>query len=441
MVAGTAWKGEGGLGTATDRSRPPGRFSGGGSVGMHPLTNPGQSSPDIASPPSLYTPSPPAASIASSVSTDTSPASPTVPAVLVARPDTAGLPLVALPLLDRLLVATHRAGFNPIVIVSERPLPPLPRSTAWNIPFSVLPTVPPIQSPTLLASTDQHLTAADLRQLLQDSGRLVSIHDIPLPAGIVTTTPTQPSGSDPWSHLPHRKAGPVARPITDAHSAREAGEALWASLNSNVDGAVDRWFNRPVGRRLLSRWLVHTAISPNQISCSATLIGVFAGLLFTGGSPRIAIAAALLFQISAIIDCVDGDVARAVFKESPLGKWLDIVGDQVVHAAIFGGIAIGLWRSQPDGPHLWLGASAVLGGILSFLVVLRGLRDPSRITGRLQTLIDKATNRDFSVLVLILALFDRLGWFLWLTAIGSHAFWIIALAIQATSPRPPSRTP
>jgi hypothetical protein len=48
----------------------------------------------------------------------------------------------------------------------------------------------------------------------------------------------------------------------------------------------------------------------------------------------------------------------------------------------------------------------------------------------LQKLIDSATNRDFSALVLVLACFNRLHWFLWLSAIGSHLFWMTALALQ-----------
>jgi hypothetical protein len=61
------------------------------------------------------------------------------------------------------------------------------------------------------------------------------------------------------------------------------------------------------------------------------------------------------------------------------------------------------------------------------------MRTPGPANSRLQKLIDAATNRDFSVLVLILACFDRLGFFLWAAAIGSHVFWILALILQRPS--------
>jgi hypothetical protein len=48
----------------------------------------------------------------------------------------------------------------------------------------------------------------------------------------------------------------------------------------------------------------------------------------------------------------------------------------------------------------------------------------------LQKLIDATTNRDFSVLLILLALLARLEWFLWMTAIGVHVFWMAALAVQ-----------
>jgi hypothetical protein len=62
---------------------------------------------------------------------------------------------------------------------------------------------------------------------------------------------------------------------------------------------------------------------------------------------------------------------------------------------------------------------------------MRGLMQPeSQRNSRLQKLIDATTNRDFSVLLLILALVGRLEWFLWLTALGVHVFWVLALSLQ-----------
>ncbi len=351
-----------------------------------------------------------------------------VPAVLIADPGIAGVGVIALTLLDRLLVAAHRGGCHPITVVASGPLPDLRRTRALGIRFDVAAQVPALAPGTLVANTRQLVLAGDIRQIATHGGRLVAPDGSQLDLGRVDSRPADES--DPWKGLAPMRAIGVARPIHDESSAIAAGEALWASLSSSSDGMVDRHFNRPVGRWLLSRWLVHTPITPNQVSVGATLLGVLAGVLFGLGSRPMSILAAVLFQISAIIDCVDGDVARAVFKESPLGKWLDIVGDQLVHASVFIGIAVGLWRGSAAAPFLWLGGSAVLGGLIALVVVLRGMRRPGGADGKLQRLIDGATNRDFSVLVLILAIVDRLGWFLWLAAIGSHLFWVLALALQ-----------
>jgi 1L-myo-inositol 1-phosphate cytidylyltransferase / CDP-L-myo-inositol myo-inositolphosphotransferase len=173
---------------------------------------------------------------------------------------------------------------------------------------------------------------------------------------------------------------------------------------------------------------------PNAVSLASIAIGLVAAWFFAVGSHQAAILAAVLFQFSAIVDCVDGDLARVLFKESPLGKWLDLAGDQVVHVAVFAAIAIGLVRGGETPFAFGLGISAVLGAVISFAVVVRGMRQPANDRSLLlQKLIDSATNRDFSVLVLVLACFNRLEWFLWLSAIGSHVFWITALALQLGS--------
>ena len=52
------------------------------------------------------------------------------------------------------------------------------------------------------------------------------------------------------------------------------------------------------------------------------------------------------------------------------------------------------------------------------------------IARRKLKLIDATTNRDFSVLLILFALFQVLDWFLWCAAVGSLAFWIIAAGLQ-----------
>jgi phosphatidylglycerophosphate synthase len=351
-------------------------------------------------------------------------------AVIICEPETAGLKIAGLPILDRLIVAAHRAGAKALVIVSSKPLPRLPRTTALNIGLRLVSEMPDINEPTLILSTRLLVQPADLKALMQNHGRLVGRDGTALPAGVLCE-PLITALDKQLSYLPAVVAQGVAEPVTNVSSAASASHALWASLTSASDGFVDKHFNRPVGRFLFSKLLVHTPVSPNQVSIAATLLGLWAAWLFALGHYHAAIWGAILLQVSAIVDCVDGDLARVLFKESPLGKWLDIVGDQIVHIGVFAAIALGLYRAGSEAPVLLLGASAIVGVVISFLVVLRALRQPeSRRNTRLQKLIDATTNRDFSVLLILLALLARLEWFLWMTAIGVHVFWMAALAVQ-----------
>src|SRR5207248_1101261 len=293
--------------------------------------------------------------------------------------------------------------------------PATPRARALGINITLASAIPELDEPALLINGGVLVETADLQQVIKSGGQLFSTDYVRLPVAMTA------GGAGPVS------AGKVATPVTNSTSVREAERRLWASLTSNADGIVDRFLNRPLGR-YLSKILIRAPFSPNQISIVSTLIGILSGWLFASGY---FISGAFLLQISAIIDCVDGDLARVLYEESRLGKWLDLVGDQFVHVAVFAGIGFGLARSDPASPALLLGISAALGMIISFAVmVCFTQRKSGRESSGLKKLIEATTNRDFSLMLLLLAIAGKLDLFLWMAGIGVHLFWIIPLRSQ-----------
>jgi phosphatidylglycerophosphate synthase len=328
---------------------------------------------------------------------------------------------------DRLIIGLFRARVDRIVLVGDG-RKELPRSAAMGISVERHESIPAVPGKVVVAQANVLIGVGDLRKVIQGSGRLVTHDGQRLPVGVV-----EQFASDWRTRLdraPEVIAEGPAGCVTDDESAHRLERAYWASLTSSSDGLVDRRFNRPVGR-WLSRALVDTRVTPNQVSVVSILIGLISAGLFAAGNSGTAVWGALMLQLSAIVDCVDGDLARAQCRESALGKWLDIVGDQVVHLGVFLGLGFGLWRSGSSGPVVGLGIIAAAGVILSFLVVLRVLLRPAlRRRGRMQRLIDATTNRDFSVLLILFALGGVLHWFLWMAAVGSHLFWVVGLALQ-----------
>ena len=219
-----------------------------------------------------------------------------------------------------------------------------------------------------------------------------------------------------------------------------AEKKLFTSLKSEFEGVVDRYFNRTLSRRF-TRLFLALGLSPNVITMLATGVGLVSAALFGVGTYGAGVAAALLFQLAAVIDCCDGEVARLTFTESPFGAWLDIAMDNVVHMAIFAGIAAGLYNAHAGQDHAWitlaLGATAVLGNGLSFLLVERAQKIKTAGAWRTPVgaawsdfMLKNVASRDFSVVVLIFAVVGKLEWFLWIAAGGSLVFaglmlWVI----------------
>jgi phosphatidylglycerophosphate synthase len=240
----------------------------------------------------------------------------------------------------------------------------------------------------------------------------------------------RPAAASPGAIPAVAAARPAFLVDGDAAQARAERE-LWKGLESPGDGFLDRWINRPLSR-ILTRFLVHTPISPNAITVLGTLVGLAGAALIAEGSHSLAVLGALLFQLSAAIDCADGDLARLLFKESRLGKWLDLILDNLVHLAIFAAFAAHALKGPEPGPVIWLAASTSVGGLISLALVIRGMRlEAHRQDPRLQALFSRITNRDFSFFVILFTALDRPTWFLWPGAILAHVFWIGLLCAQS----------
>lgn len=229
------------------------------------------------------------------------------------------------------------------------------------------------------------------------------------------------------------EAAPPARGVwlTPELPRGRRARALLRSLANPCDGVVDTWVNRPLSR-VLTRLLIPSGISPNAVTVLSCLIALGGAGLIATGEWRWGVLGALLFQLGAAVDCVDGEIARLTYRFSPLGARLDLALDNVSHVALFAAMAA---ASHPALGTTWtlaLGALAVLGCAGSFALVYRlafapaGARGPS---SRVRLLLDKLTNRDFSLLVIGAAL---VGWWQWLLLVIAAGTWVFGAILLLT---------
>jgi len=107
-----------------------------------------------------------------------------------------------------------------------------------------------------------------------------------------------------------------------------------------VQEGLSLYLHRPPGR-WLARLLVNTPVTPIHVTYAAGLAGIVAGILLAMGAanPTLMVAGGLLLMLSCMLDCADGELARARKKYSLIGTLLDGVTDNVVGTFVFLGMA------------------------------------------------------------------------------------------------------
>ena len=157
--------------------------------------------------------------------------------------------------------------------------------------------------------------------------------------------------------------------LTGAPYIRSSDEVEKAKVQEEINGlniarlrlkmanrANDGMFSVFVLRKFskLFTWAaVRLKMTPNQVTLISFAVGLLSAYEFSRGTFWTIFAGAILLQLSIIIDCADGELARYTRKFSGLGAWLDAITDRIKEYLVFFALAYG---ADKNGRDLWIPA-------------------------------------------------------------------------------------
>ncbi len=117
-----------------------------------------------------------------------------------------------------------------------------------------------------------------------------------------------------------------------------------------------------------SKLFLKTKFTPNNITIISGIFGIFACYFITLNSNETRIVAFLFIQLFALLDLVDGDIARNKGLTSNFGHWLDIFFDKLVEVLLIAAFVYASFQKSDNVLSLLLG-----GGIITFHLLIQYL--------------------------------------------------------------------
>jgi len=213
---------------------------------------------------------------------------------------------------------------------------------------------------------------------------------------------------------------------------------LRRSLIKPGDGPVSRYINRQISTRLsVSLFLRGIYISPNLISLLAfSLMGLAAVLIYRG----FLLPAALLIQLSSIIDGMDGEVARLFGTASKFGGLLDAFLDRYSDLLIVAAMGTGINFREPWQIFL-LGLAAGNVFVTSYVSHLAGWSTERVIRLRAWSPASRDVRLLVAAVATALGMFWPFLWYMALVPLAFSAYMVIASRIPEKPIKLEKRTP
>jgi phosphatidylglycerophosphate synthase len=123
------------------------------------------------------------------------------------------------------------------------------------------------------------------------------------------------------------------------------------------------WFTEHIARppaAVVVYFLRNTRVTPNQITFASAIVAAGACAMFAlcRGWTWLVIAA-LVFELSFVLDCADGQLARLRKIASPVGHLLDFLMDELKAMLLLACVTARLWQDTGDDRLLLVGLGAL----------------------------------------------------------------------------------
>ncbi|MCP4214905.1 MAG: CDP-alcohol phosphatidyltransferase family protein [bacterium] len=134
----------------------------------------------------------------------------------------------------------------------------------------------------------------------------------------------------------------------EAENKQSPGFTYEKSLKKRQDNSIDKYIrvekyiNRPLAA-LLVRAVFNTGITPNGLTYCNFVLGIAAAILLAQDTYLFILLGGISIQLSAIVDCADGQLARAKDMCSDYGSHLDIFLDRITDFCLVVGVSVGLY--------------------------------------------------------------------------------------------------